>query len=287
MELRLTAPNLNRDGAHANLAEGLERHGASIEDLRKLSLELCKGCAVFVAGSIIDGNANLYSDVDLFAVTAEGVPLDTQIRRLNTLRVDIEMRPRSEFLRLARLFDHAKNLAQMHQIYRDPTLAAVYRLLSAFPLFGDNEIAEIQSSLPCTLFQLYLIRHRCGATNNDLQDSVGALRTDDLEYAFLRARDAIGHSSEAALALSGDLNPMSKYLVKRLLRTFGAEHPQCERFIRYNSSWPQERQELIRQTEAMVRDARRTLNVVERELWQSPHATFELTAVSPHHPDPA
>lgn len=287
MEFGFTRAAVDRDGARANLAASLERHGASIEDLTKLSLELGRGSPVFVAGSVIDGYANLYSDIDLFAVTTEGVPLDTHVCRLNTVRVDMETRPRSEFLRLAGLFVHATNLAQMHQIYRDVTLATAHRLVTALPLSGANEIAEIQSALPATLFQLYLIRHRSGATDNDLQDSIGALRTDDLEYAFLRARDAIGHSSEAALALAGDLNPMSKYLVKRLRRFFGAEHPLYDRFVRYNSAWSQDRRELVRQIEAMLRDARRTLNVVEKEIWRSPLAIFEVTTDSPHHPDPS
>ncbi len=288
LELQFRQPIVDRDLARANLVTGLERHGASIEELTKVALELGGGNPVFAAGSIIDGYANLYSDVDLFAVMGEEVPQDTQVVKLKTLRVDMETRPRSEFLRLAGLFEHAKDLAKMHQIYRDPTLASAHRLVTAVPLSGSEDIAIIQSALPATLFQLYLIRHRLGATDNDLSDGIGALRSDDLEYAFLRARDAIGHSSEAALALVGDLNPVSKYLVKRIRRYFGTEHPLYGQFIQYNSSWPREQRELCRRIEAMLRDAKRTLNVVDKEIWKSPLASFQITEVHmPHHPDPS
>lgn len=274
MKISFSLAEKNEDTSRAFLSQALTKHQTDIGALKEYARKNAGDRMVFIAGSLTEGLSNQYSDADIFCVDDGIETAITEVGNINKLRVDMERWPSSELRRIAMLFDDANNIGKPLKLYPEKTLEVAYRFASGLPLHKEEAVRLLQKSLPLSRLQIYMIRYWISSMDNDLQDSIGAYRSEDWDYAFVRARDGISHMMEGLLASQGDCNIKSKYLTSRIKRGFGRDGWHFKKYIYYNSLWPENPAIAAEIIEDMLRHVKKARADLQERLSKSPDIIF-------------
>ncbi|MFG3107094.1 PqqD family peptide modification chaperone [Streptomyces tendae] len=209
----------------------------SYEEVVRRYPRLADATCVFISGSLVDGWGNERSDLDIFVIAPEariaGVIPDSVARiggdsddghfdamgTVGGFRADIEFW--SE--------EHVDALIGKAQPRDEPYLGRagepdaaeqdlLYRLHIGMPLSGHEWLAERKRRIDASDFSVWLAENYKVDGENQLDDLIGMIASNDVKSAVLMARDTYLSAVQAVLAHRGDISPSSKWIAHRLAR---------------------------------------------------------------------
>lgn len=214
----------------------LAARGLSLEDVANCVGEIPDSSTVIFSGSVCEGLANDYSDLDLLmlgdgylAHDPAGLPLlqagDAAIAfqpDLGSLRVQIE------HVRTDHLAQLAGQMKETAESFHNPEHServfwfgeldtrTFHRVGTGICLRNPDVAAEWKARLLCDFFPSYMLATMAAQHSNLLEDAVGEARAGRHESALWALSYAVGFAAGALLASSGATNPNAKWWVRLL-----------------------------------------------------------------------
>lgn len=220
-------------------AEQLRFNGHGVAQLQSLAREKLIAAigepvevvTAWVSGSLVEGLGNKSSDIDIFVLVndlSETLPATRRDADHFTLafisddvRYDVEYWPehRVRFLadRLAsvRLDDPEFN-SNHYLSYWESEF--IHRLAIGLPLIHENAFTRTRELFDIRAFSIYLFENCLRRFDDAFDDTVGMLADDQLPNAALRAREVVGHATDALLYATGITNDKTKFRSAKLHR---------------------------------------------------------------------
>lgn len=229
-------------------------------------LEMCRPLpddVVFIAGSLVEGMGNQYSDLDVYVLTNRRRPAAAfnvssfhrvlspdrvkleegscdEVFLIHTLvpetraKIDIEFTQFDEldrlFAEVSALFEYAVeslSLLSKRMPHRNEML--LHRICTGVPIFNPSEFAKIVASAPRKKFEY--LGYRWSASDFSIMlDLVGALRSGDGIRALDIARENLALHMHGLLHLLGSTNTKRKWLTRYLQESPDITQEVHERF---------------------------------------------------------
>ncbi|NUP15824.1 MAG: hypothetical protein HOZ81_06960 [Streptomyces sp.] len=196
---------------HLSLARGVHEELAAAHDL----------AFTVVSGSLAFGLGHGTSDIDLYAMTADGTPLDYRVRAGGSVPVQVNaVTPESLALAVRWAASDADYTAGDRSTFtvQENIRKLAIRLNGGVVLHADDRHRALLGSLSGDVIRRRVVAGEGVVVGSYLEDVSGAVASDDLDTAFLSARLALTHACEAILAATGDLYVGPKFLTRRLRR---------------------------------------------------------------------
>lgn len=195
-----------------------------------------------MSGSMVEGLSHASSDIDIYCIGNH--PTQTIIGNIKDTRVDFELIERSEVDRLISRFLKS-DVKGLDYSFSFDDLQKIYRILISKPLAASNLAygAIIPQNLETKLNE-HMRRYWKYGVNTYLNDAVGALQSDEPDYALVRSVHALEASIDYYLACLGDGNPQNKYRNMKLRRVLGVQNEIFPYYRSFRSKWPTDLVEL-------------------------------------------
>jgi len=215
--------------------------------------------AAFASGSVIEGFANKLSDLDIYAITEKHPSFKTcfisdnikiDIIRLGDLMIDVEYWPLDMITRMIEKIDKLRLKDQtLLEPLKPQEIRFCYRIRIGVPLFNEKLITEVKGMIDFMKLQKWQVARHLRSFDNRVEDTVGALQSDDYEIAFFNARDALESAIDAYLASKGFTNPMKKWRYKELVKIHSPEHEIVRRFWKLEAPLIRKKEDIRRYVE--------------------------------------
>lgn len=181
---------------------------------------------VLLSGSIAAGLGHAHSDLDLHVVAADTHLIPRQLGRRNDLRVQAIAYDLNEFRRICALgssFDATR--AERGQSWlSDIDRWTLMRVAIGIPILEDGAPAELWHTLDPTAIRRTLMANFAHPVDRAAEDALGALQVGDIPMALYSSAYAMRHAVEVALAATGDLYCVEKFLFARAGRNATLAH---------------------------------------------------------------
>ena len=205
-----------------NFQEWLCRQPLTEGELVRIAISATGGgstAIVFVAGSIVEGMDNAWSDVDLFVIderpaTGGREPVSHEVRGLH---VDVELWNQTV---VADLVSKVESLSAAGNMRRSRSLDRgqvefAHRLATGVVLVGEAVASEWQLRLKAALPALLVLRAAVLADGFHL-DALGAMTAGDYHSAAWMSDQVLNAAIDAFLAAMGSTSENPKWRIRRL-----------------------------------------------------------------------
>lgn len=188
---------------------------------------------IYAAGSLLEGFGNSKSDIDLFVV-ANNIDVDylcreypranqnmTCLKRanvsvfnINYLGTDLDIEVYEE----SYLSEYIRQLNEGIATSHDSRFDLFHRLKFAVPLFKDDNFWELKSKINYELFNFLPAKSLSLYYPVKSKDIQGAYEEKAYETSFYMALRLLEDCISAYLAMQGETNPNTKWLMKKINR---------------------------------------------------------------------
>jgi hypothetical protein len=188
--------------------------------------------AVLLTGSQAAGLGNAHSDVDVYAIATDPLPLAAWVAEAADLDVTVLPPARIEQY-AAELAAAAADPTDRHALSADEPnrWKPVVRLVQGEPVRTTERGRALLDRLDRVTLRRVLLALFSVRAGNLTEDAVGALRSGDLLTALCASEEAVRNAAEAALVVLDDLYLGPKFLFRRLARNPGLAwvlaHPEA------------------------------------------------------------
>jgi hypothetical protein len=233
-----------------HVVDFFDRQGLSLADLDAALPEIAPWETLILGGSIPEGLANAYSDIDLLRLghperhDRSGLPpiqADAAAiafkRNMGELRVQVETVPIAHLERLARRMaaavkelDHPETAPRVHA-FNELDLRTIHRIRTGLPLRNEAVADVWMEHLHCNDLPRHTIAFLVAQYSNAREDVLGELKARHLESALWLLRHAVSAAAGALLAGFGETTPSAKWRVRLLQRHEAAIGPELARSL--------------------------------------------------------
>ncbi len=199
------------------VTEWLERNQIDSKKLIQRITNETGNQMILVSGSISDGYANEFSDLDIYSITDKDCCEFVWIPGENGKRIDVELISLSRLINAYKKIELVKNIDNTGLFVSKEILKMVYRTKVSINMGGQHLPSEVDN-FELKSLSLYLCRRNTSIGDNTYQDSLGALRSKQYEQAYLMAKKTLEFTIDAYLNALGDANPQEKFRYFKLKR---------------------------------------------------------------------
>jgi hypothetical protein len=195
--------------------------------------------AAFVSGSLVEGFGNATSDIDVFLIGDEVVPLGQAATTLQYGEYAIEVDMLDDVRTDVEIWSHASATAALTGIAdidaADWTatlhldrgrMEFAHRLRIGLPVVGAERVEALREKFDWDHFAAVLTQRFLYFSNGSVEDAIGAIGAKDACAAMLNSRIALGAAADALAASAGATNASPKWRHYRLTSHVSSEVAQ-------------------------------------------------------------
>lgn len=207
----------------------LELSGFTVDQYLELEqLAAAEDAVVYLSGSIVTGQANPWSDIDVFVVSDREPHSDFVMQASTNLvvphylpgrRIDFEYwKPSMIDDMVGRLESHpfASGEAIQGSTFLQIELIFLHRVRIGIPLLNPAGFGQLQSRIDFDLLARFLTEEAVRHLDAEIEDLIGMHKGGDRDTALWVARQVLDVSVQAYLHSTGITDPVAKWMIRNL-----------------------------------------------------------------------